>query len=49
MSELADQFMVERLDDQTIAGILSARERCNEAGLDLIRWAREVRAAPIPA
>ncbi len=37
-------IMVERLPEDMVSGILEARERCNEAGLDLLRWAREVRA-----
>jgi hypothetical protein len=38
-------IMVERLPENTVRGILEARDRCNEAGLDLLRWAEEVRVA----
>ena len=37
-------IMVERLPEEMVRGILDARQRCNEAGMDLIRWAQEVRA-----
>jgi len=39
-------IMVERLPENSVRAILDARERCNEAGLDLLRLAREVRHAP---
>ncbi len=44
--DLCDVIMVERLSENEIRGILDARERCNAAGLDLLRWAREVRRRP---
>jgi hypothetical protein len=39
-------LMVERLADDTVRRLLEARERSNAAGLDLLRWAREVRRPP---
>jgi hypothetical protein len=43
-------IMVERLPEDTVDAILDARERCQEAGLDLLRWAREARRPPaLPA
>ncbi|MBI4446134.1 MAG: hemerythrin domain-containing protein [Acidobacteria bacterium] len=41
-------IMVERLPEATVQSILDARERCNTAGLDLLRWAKELRKRPIP-
>jgi len=40
---------VERLPEETVRNILEARERFNRAGLDLLRWAQEVRKPPISA
>ncbi|OFV98973.1 MAG: hypothetical protein A3H94_01565 [Acidobacteria bacterium RIFCSPLOWO2_02_FULL_60_20] len=42
-------IMVERLPEEKLRTILDARQRCNEAGLDLLRWAREVRKRPTPS
>lgn len=40
-------IMVERLDDATVRGILDARDRSLEAGVDLLRWADEIRRRPV--
>lgn len=43
-------IMVERLPDDGVRGILDARDRCKAQGLDLLRWAKEVRRPPtLPA
>jgi hypothetical protein len=42
-------IMVERLPQETVRHILLARERCNEAGLDLLRWAHEIPGSPRPS
>ncbi|MCC7417550.1 MAG: hemerythrin domain-containing protein [Acidobacteria bacterium] len=43
-------IMVERLGDGQIGQIFTARDRSNAAGLDLLRWAAEVRRPPtLPA
>ncbi len=40
-------IMVELLEDGSVQSILDARAGSLEAGLDLLRWAREVRERPI--
>lgn len=40
-------IMVERLPEEKIRDVLDARQRCNEAGLDLLRWVQEARERPI--
>jgi hypothetical protein len=42
-------IMVERLPEKKVRIVLDARRRCNDAGLDLLRWATEVRKRPVPA
>lgn len=39
-------IMVERLSDGEVEEIFAARDRCNDAGLDLLSWASEVRKPP---
>lgn len=42
-------IMVERLPGEKVQAVLDARERCNAAGLDLMRWANDVRNRPAAA
>lgn len=42
-------IMVERLAEQTVQGVLDARERSNAAGVDLLRWSEEIRTRPVQA
>ena len=42
-------IMVERLPEQTVQGVLDARERSNRSGLDLMQWTQQVRKRPIQA
>lgn len=42
-------IMVERLPEQTVQGVLDARERSNHAGLDLMQWTKQVRKRPAQA
>jgi hypothetical protein len=42
-------IMVERFSETTVKSILDARERCNQEGIDLLRWARELRKRPVTA
>lgn len=39
-------IMVERLPEQKIRAVFDARDRCREAGLDLLQWAGQVRGRP---
>jgi len=39
-------IMVERLPESTVQSILEARERSNQAGLDLLQWTSQVRRRP---
>lgn len=39
-------LMVERLSDADVQSILDARDRCNEAGIDLLSWDEKVRKEP---
>lgn len=39
-------IMVERFPEATVRNILDARKRCNREGIDLLRWARELRQRP---
>lgn len=39
-------LMVERLSDDDVQAILDARDRCNEAGFDLLSWDEKVRTEP---
>lgn len=39
-------IMVERLSDQKVQAILDARDRSNQANVDLIRWADQIRERP---
>lgn len=39
-------IMVERLPEQKVQAVLDARDRCLDAGLDLLKWADQVRGRP---
>lgn len=39
-------IMVERLPEDRVRAVFAARERCRDAGLDLLRWAGDVRGRP---
>jgi hypothetical protein len=39
-------IMVERLPEEKVSAILAARDHADQAGLDLIQWAEQVRTRP---
>ncbi len=39
-------IMVERLPEEKVSAILAARDQADQAGLDLIQWAEQVRTRP---
>jgi hypothetical protein len=40
-------IMVERLPESKVRSVLEARDRSHQAGLDLLRWASQVRTRPV--